>query len=408
MTGRDAIGQPNPNELKDPGKAGQAPRPQRVSDRAQAQTASGPPTATPPRSGATRQATDRPQHPGDPGQRANRPRVSDRAQAVGRSSGEPSGTTVGIVRKPMDPGHARGYVGEQGMGFEHYRAEEGWIFFEGPSGYKGHGVTERGFDAVAYNTRTDVLELPDNKSLKSPGNVRSATAIDPSKNLPKNLDRLIKRVEAAKDVPGRVRILGLLRQTKAALAAGEPLPKNVKLVVTSVGGQTTDVSGRLKELGVEHRLSTPPRTATPSAVSAPAAQEISGAAPRALVAPKTPGAPPVAEPHVPESATPKVLPRAFGRLGNIARGLGVTATVISSVQDAVNIIAEKKPEWLPKGKQIELMKPNPTPFRSPNTAVQSGYTVENQGGGRIIYRDAEGMEVPKATAMDALSGFDRL
>lgn len=163
----------------------------------------------------------------------------------------------------MDPRHARGHAGEQGMGFELYPESEGWIFFEGPSGSAGHGVTTSGFDGIAYNTRTDALHLLDNKSLKSPGSVSSATAIDPSRNLFKNVDALIARVEAAKDVPGRIKILGLLRRTKAALVAGKPLPQGVKLIVTSVGGQTTDVSPRLKGLGVEHNPPPPPKAATP-------------------------------------------------------------------------------------------------------------------------------------------------
>lgn len=171
------------------------------------------------------------------------------------------GTAVGVARQPMDPRHARGYAGEQAMGFTHYKESEGWIFFEGPSGAGGHGVTQSGFDGVAYNTRTGEVHLADNKSLAATGNVSSATAIDPARNLGKNLDGLIQRVEATKDVPGRIRLLGLLRQTRAALTTGKPLPPAVKLVVTSEGGRTTGVSARLAAAGVEHL---PPKPA-PSA-----------------------------------------------------------------------------------------------------------------------------------------------
>ena len=191
------------------------------------------------------------------------------------------GTAVGVARQPMDPRHARGYAGEQGMGFGLYRQEEGWIFFEGPSGSAGHGVTTPGFDGVAYNTRTGELHLVDNKSLAATGNVSSATAIDPTRNLAKNVDTLVVRVEAAKDVPGRIRILGLLRRIKAALAAGKPLPEGVKLVVTSVGGRTTDVTPRLTAAGVEH-YPPPPKTATPAP---PAAPQASAAAAKAPIAP---------------------------------------------------------------------------------------------------------------------------
>ena len=159
-----------------------------------------------------------------------------------------------------DPRHDRGFAGEQGMGFELYSQSEGWIFFEGPSGAAGHGITNPGFDGVAYNTKIDQLHLLDNKSLKKAGNVSSATAIDPSRNLLKNLDALIERVEAAKDIPGtipstRKRVIELLKQSRAAAAAKVPLPDNVKLVVTGVGGRSTGVTKRLTDLGVEFRPS---------------------------------------------------------------------------------------------------------------------------------------------------------
>jgi hypothetical protein len=181
------------------------------------------------------------------------------AAAAASGKGVSQGTAVGIAR---DERHGRGYAGEQGMGFELYPQSEGWIFFEGPSGSAGHGTTQPGFDGVAYNTRTGELHLIDNKSLKKTGNVVSATAIDPSKNLATNVDGLIARVQATKDVPGRTRVLGRLRELKASLASGRSLPEGVHLVVTSVGGRTTDVTPRLKGMGVEHRDETFPGTAT--------------------------------------------------------------------------------------------------------------------------------------------------
>jgi hypothetical protein len=167
----------------------------------------------------------------------------------------PGVKTPEATRGRMDPRHARGYAGEQGMGSMHYRQEDGWIFFEGPGGSRGHRVTQSGFDGVAYNVRTGESEihLIDNKSLGRTGNVRSATSIDPSHNLGQNLHKLIQRVEAARDVPDRVRLLERLTAAEASLAAGKPLPTDVKLIVTSVGGRTTDVSQRLKDAGVQHR-----------------------------------------------------------------------------------------------------------------------------------------------------------
>jgi hypothetical protein len=163
-------------------------------------------------------------------------------------------TVVSNVTAPqMDPRHARGFGGEQGTGFSNYRKEDGWAFIEGPSGSQGHSVVGSGFDGMAYNARLDLLDLIDNKSLARAGNVSSATAIDPAKNLAQNLDDAIARVTAMQDVPNRIRVLELLRAKRAALAAGTPGPSQVRLVVTHVGGQTTGVSAPLAARGVISR-----------------------------------------------------------------------------------------------------------------------------------------------------------
>ncbi|MGA7933152.1 MAG: CFI-box-CTERM domain-containing protein, partial [Kovacikia sp.] len=158
-------------------------------------------------------------------------------------------TSVKIARQPMDPRHARGYAGEQSMGFG-YSQEKGWILVEGPGGSAGHGVTTPGFDGVAYNAKADELHLIDNKSLKAE-TARSATAI--TKNLQKNLDILVNKVEGMKDMPNQPRILQLLKQMRDAVAAGKQLPKNTKLIVTGEGGQVKGVSTSLQKLGVEFR-----------------------------------------------------------------------------------------------------------------------------------------------------------
>lgn len=150
----------------------------------------------------------------------------------------------------MDPRHARGYAGEQSMGFNLYPAEQGWMFIEGPSGAVGHGVTTSGFDGLAYNPRLDILDIVDNKSLRRAGNVSSATAIDPAKNLGQNLDAAIQRVQQMTDLPHQARILQLLRDTRQALTTGVPRPSQVRLVVTHQGGRTTGVSSTLSGRGL--------------------------------------------------------------------------------------------------------------------------------------------------------------
>jgi hypothetical protein len=258
------------------------------------------------------------------------------------------GTAVGVARQPMDPRHARGHAGEQGMGFTHYKQSEGWIFFEGPSGSAGHGVTRSGFDGVAYNTRTGEVHLVDNKSLAATGNVQSATAIDPTRNLGKNLDGLIERVEATKDVPGRIRLLGLLRKARAALAAGKPLPSAVKLVVSSVGGRTTDVSPRLKAAGVQHMPPKPPVTLTPAPTPTP--PPIPNFMPSStptvtppVEVPPTPKPTPTPTPLVGPRPTPAVTPPArsvsVSRAGLKASGRAVTAAVGEIGDTAEKIIS---------------------------------------------------------------------
>lgn len=171
-------------------------------------------------------------------------------------------TGVGVARQPIDPRHARGYSGEQAMGFEQYPSSDGWVFVEGPSGAAGHNATAPGFDGVAYNTKTGELHIVDNKSFKRTGNVHSATAI--TKNLGKNLNDLIAKVEAMpkKSFPHKAKVLSLLKQTRDALAAGKSLPAKSKLIVTGSGGRSTGVSQRLKNLGVEFRdVNAPPSKA---------------------------------------------------------------------------------------------------------------------------------------------------
>jgi Domain of unknown function (DUF4157) len=242
-----------------------------------------------------------------PGQFAPRTRAGQQllAHELAHTLQQRNGVSTRVARQPMDPRHARGFAGEQGMGFVHYRQEDDWIFFEGPSGSAGHGVTESGFDGVAYNVRTGEIHLVDNKSLARQGNVGSATAIDPSRNLGKNVDGLIQRVEATKDVPGRVRLLGRLRALKASLAAGKPLPQDVKLVVTGVGGRSTGVTGRLQSEGVEFRPEPAPKS---SPVAAPTAPKPSMPVEKPPITAST-VKPPITEPTVkPSPPSPAVTP----------------------------------------------------------------------------------------------------
>jgi hypothetical protein len=156
------------------------------------------------------------------------------------------------------------------MGFG-YRQEKGWIFVQGPSGAGGHGITQPGFDGIAYHIDADELHILDNKALKA-DTARSATAL--TTNVLQNLDDAIAGVRAMQDLPSRIKILGHLMKARAALAAGNPLPKNVKLVITGEVGNVRRVGSRLAGLGVEFRE--PGTLDEPLAPVSPKAQQTQG------------------------------------------------------------------------------------------------------------------------------------
>jgi hypothetical protein len=87
---------------------------------------------------------------------------------------------VEVVMGSMPPSHARGYAGEQSMGF--FLGERGYFFVEGPSGAAGHGVTTSGFDGVAFNPSSGHLIIYDNKSFARAANVSTATAVEPGRS----------------------------------------------------------------------------------------------------------------------------------------------------------------------------------------------------------------------------------
>lgn len=145
--------------------------------------------------------------------------------------------------------HNRGHAGEQSMGF--FLGERGYFFVDGPSGAGGHSVTSPGFDGVAYNPGTRHLIIYDNKAFARSGNVSSATAIDPSRNLNQNLSNLIQRVNAMTALPNRTEILDLLRRTQSSIQTGRTLPSNVQIAISNASGQSTGVSQSLSSSGIQ-------------------------------------------------------------------------------------------------------------------------------------------------------------
>jgi hypothetical protein len=171
------------------------------------------------------------------------------------------------------PGHDRGHAGEQGAAFHFYRFEDGWAVVRGPSGAAGHGITQRGEDGLMFNRITKELHVVDNKSLKAERDVGSATAIDPRRNLRRNLRDMIRYVrgQPLADLPMRQEVLSRLSKTWAAIDEGRPLPARVSLVVTNYGGRSTGVTDALARQGVTFRDVNDPLVVRPSGARPPTA-----------------------------------------------------------------------------------------------------------------------------------------
>ncbi len=147
----------------------------------------------------------------------------------------------------------RGYYGEQRVAFTYYNSTNGWIILRGPSGSRGKAANAPGEDLLAFNTKTRELHIVDNKAYTRKRSVSKASAIDPSENLLKNLDRMVRDVQSLKrrNAPMIKEVLSLLQKTKTAIANGRPIPSKVKLVVTNAGGKSHRISKRLAQQGVE-------------------------------------------------------------------------------------------------------------------------------------------------------------
>src|SRR3989449_2625369 len=65
--------------------------------------------------------------------------------------------------------HAGGAMGEQDAGF--VIGKKGFEVITGPSGQRGHGLTQRGIDMVAFNPRTNQLWIVDNKASGGAGEI---------------------------------------------------------------------------------------------------------------------------------------------------------------------------------------------------------------------------------------------
>jgi hypothetical protein len=147
----------------------------------------------------------------------------------------------------MSTSHDKGYLGEQTMGF--VLGKHGYYFIDGPSGSGGHAITANGFDGAAYNPKTKHLIIYDNKAFTRAGNINSATAVDPERNLSNNLATLISKVKSIV-LPDKADILKLLEQTKAAAQSGSGWPANAQIAVSKAYGNSKGITTKLAQKGI--------------------------------------------------------------------------------------------------------------------------------------------------------------
>ncbi len=172
----------------------------------------------------------------------------------------------------------RGFAGEQAAGFAEFPAEQGWLIIRGPGGSAGHRVNAPGEDTLAFNTRTKLLAIHDNKSFASTRNVAGATAIDPERNLLQNLDDMINHVKTHPSLanwPHKKNVLRKLQKTKKVVAdyldltpaqrrrTNLRLPGKVQLVVSNHGGRSRGLTRRLRRLGITFWDKTAPAASHP-------------------------------------------------------------------------------------------------------------------------------------------------
>ena len=148
---------------------------------------------------------------------------------------------------PMSPAHAGGAMGEADTAF--MIGKSGMEVVTGPAGPSGHGLTQCGFDCVAFRPSTEEVWIIDNKASGAARKIGDASAI--TENLAQNLERSIGEIKGIPDFPKKAIVLQKLEDSLTAVKAGKQLPSGVRLVVTNAGGYATGVGKKLAAKGVE-------------------------------------------------------------------------------------------------------------------------------------------------------------
>ncbi|MFI6360583.1 hypothetical protein ACIBJF_50620 [Streptomyces sp. NPDC050743] len=176
------------------------------------------------------------------------PVVDEIVEGIKEAPTPQPGRYVGTGNEP------RAKAGESTMGFAY--GEKGFAFLEGPSGGGGHAWNAGGFDGVAFRTAVDgklEVRIPDNKANYETKNVSDASAI--TTNLAKNLEKLANKISTADydTVPRISELRKTLNAAAAAAKAGQPLPSNVTLDLTTFAGNSKGITGTLGGKGVTYK-----------------------------------------------------------------------------------------------------------------------------------------------------------
>ncbi|MGF1430792.1 hypothetical protein [Kitasatospora sp. LaBMicrA B282] len=146
-----------------------------------------------------------------------------------------SGRPAADVPAPVTAAHAGGALGEQDLPF--LLGQRGFRLITS-AGAGGHGLTDRGFDAVAVHPETGDIWLVDNKSSGALGKAEGRKATALGRNLARNLEETIGAIRAMPGFPEQAQVLRRLAAALVAVKAGKLIPPELKvhLVVTNAGG----------------------------------------------------------------------------------------------------------------------------------------------------------------------------
>jgi hypothetical protein len=194
---------------------------------------------------------DGPHGPG--GERSAPDRTVD--DIVGGIREEPTPQPGTYVESGVGRSHeARATLGESTMAFA-YGERGSWAFLEGPSGAGGHPWNAAGFDGVAFRPAAEggglEVRILDNKAYTATRNVGDASAV--TRNLKQNLDGLAGRIADSRfdSVPRIGELRDAIHGAADAARLGQKLPDNVRISITTFGGNSAGVTERLDKLRVK-------------------------------------------------------------------------------------------------------------------------------------------------------------